>query len=257
MKGVLLAGGTGSRLYPLTRATNKSLLPMGRQTIAEHVLETLLSSGTIDEVMVVSGPDHFGQLAQLLGSGKDHDCHLTYRVQDNANGIAAALGMCEDFVGHDKFAVILGDNIFEDTKQVGQSIAEFAQNDDEYGLFVKKVSDPQRFGVVVYDPDGKVIDIVEKPSNPPSSDAVLGLYMYTPSVFRIIRKLQPSKRGEYEISDVNSFMVKHRDGKAHRVECGWVDAGTHESYQRACEMIRRRVVEEDANLVRTITKEFK
>jgi len=257
MKGVLLAGGTGSRLMPLTKATNKSLLPMGRQTIVEHVLSTLLSSGAIDDVMVVSGPEHFGQLAQLLGSGKEHDCRLTYRVQDTANGIAAALGMCEDFVGHEKFAVILGDNIFEDTQGVGLQVAAFEHSDDEYGLFVKKVPDPQRFGVVAYDEAGKVVEIVEKPSTPPSDDAVLGLYLYTPAVFRVIRKLTVSARGEYEISDVNSFMVKHRDGNVHRVECGWVDAGTHESYERACDMLRNRRIQEDADLVKKVIKEFK
>jgi glucose-1-phosphate thymidylyltransferase len=239
MKGVVLAGGTGSRLMPLTKATNKSLLPMGRQTIAEHVLSTLLSAG-INDIMIVSGPDHFGALAQLLGSGKDYGCRLTYRVQDSANGIAAALGMCEDFVGHDKFAVILGDNIFEDPKSIGREIAKFAESDDEYGLFVKDVPDPQRFGVVSYDLSGSITDIIEKPTTPPSHDAVLGLYLYTSSVFRVIKKLHPSARGEYEISDVNSFMVKHRDGKAYRVECEWVDAGTHESYERACEMLRKR-----------------
>lgn len=242
---------------PLTKATNKSLLPMGRQTIVEHVLSTLLSSGIIEDVMVVSGPEHFGALAQLLGSGKDYDCRLTYRVQDKANGIAAALGMCEDFVGHAKFAVILGDNIFEDPNSVGVAINEFAQSDDEYGLFVKEVPDPERFGVVAYGHEGEVVDIVEKPKNPPSSDAVLGLYLYTPTVFRVIRKLHPSARGEYEISDVNSFMVKHRDGKAHRVECGWVDAGTHESYERACDMLRNRRIQEDADLIKKVTKEFK
>lgn len=242
---------------PLTKATNKSLLPMGRQTIVEHVLSTLLSSGIIEDVMVISGPEHFGALAQLLGSGKDYDCRLTYRVQDKANGIAAALGMCEDFVGHAKFAVILGDNIFEDPNSVGVAINEFAQSDDEYGLFVKEVPDPERFGVVAYGSDGEVMDIIEKPKNPPSSDAVMGLYLYTPTVFRVIRKLHPSARGEYEISDVNSFMVKHRDGKAHRVECGWVDAGTHESYERACDMLRNRRLREDTDLIMKVTKEFK
>jgi glucose-1-phosphate thymidylyltransferase len=257
MKGVLLAGGTGSRLMPLTNPTNKSLLPMGRQTIVEHVLDTLLSSGAIEDVMVISGPEHFGQLAQLLGSGDEHDCRLTYRVQDKANGIAAALGMCEDFVGHDKFVVILGDNIFEDNKAIASKIVEFEHSDDEYGLFVHEVPDPQRFGVVAYGPSGEILDIVEKPKDPPSRDAVLGLYMYTPAVFRVIRKLQPSARGEYEISDVNSFMVKHRDGRAHRVECGWVDAGTHESYERATEMMRRKLLNEDVALVKAVTKEFK
>ena len=241
---------------PLTKATNKALLPMGRRTIVEHVLSTLLLAG-IDDVMVISGPEHFGALAQLLGSGKDYGCRLTYRVQDKANGIAAALGMCEDFVGHDKFVVILGDNIFEDPASLSETIAEFMNSDDEYGLFVKHVSDPQRFGVVAYGPNGEVVDIVEKPTTPPSSDAVMGLYLYTPTVFRVIRKLQPSARGEYEISDVNSFMVKHRDGRAHHVKCEWVDAGTHESYERATEMMRRKLVQEDVDLVKKVTKEFK
>lgn len=245
-KGIILAGGTGSRLYPLTRATNKSLLPIGRQTIIEHVLSTLLAAG-IDDVMIVSGPEHFGALAQLLGSGKDYNCRLTYRVQDKANGIAAALGMCEDFVGHDKFAVILGDNIFEDPSSISKHISSFVSSDDEYGLFVKEVPDPQRFGVVAYNDAGQVIDIIEKPTEPPSRDAVLGLYLYTPAVFRIIRKLVISARGEYEISDVNSFMVKRMDGKTYRVECGWVDAGTHESYERACDMLRKRGQNEKNN----------
>lgn len=256
MKGILLAGGTGSRLMPLTKTTNKSLLPMGRQTIIEHVLSTLLYAG-IDDIMLISGPEHFGAMAQLLGSGKDYGCRITYRVQDAANGIAAALGMCEDFVGNNKFAVILGDNIFEDPKLPGKIISDFMKSDDEYGLLVKQVPDPERFGVVQYDSNNKVVDIIEKPSSPPSSDAVLGLYLYTPSVFRVIRKLQPSARGEYEISDVNSHMVKHRDGNAHRIECGWVDAGTHESYQKANEMIRYSGIEYDIKLVAINKKEIK
>lgn len=240
MKGVILAGGTGSRLRPLTKAVNKSMLPMGRKTIIEHVLDVHLKAG-IKDIVLVSGPEHFGMLAQLLGSGKDYDCQLTYRVQDSANGIAAALGMCEDFIGYDKFAVILGDNIFEDVDEVANCIKSFDRSDDDYGLVIKEVSDPERFGVVRY-PISRLdkMSIVEKPTIPPSRDAVLGLYMYTSDVFDIIRGLKPSARGEYEISDVNNELTQTKVGSVHRIRHGWVDAGTHESYEKACDMLRKK-----------------
>ena len=240
MKGILLAGGTGSRLYPLTRIMNKSLLPLGRKTIIEHVLSTLTFAG-INDLMIISGPNHFGQLAQVLGSGKNHNCQITYRVQDDANGIAAALALCEDFVGNEKFATILGDNIFEDPQQIGTQISKFQDSDDEFTLFAKSIEDPERFGVAVYDESGKIIDIVEKPQIAPSSDAITGLYLYSPFVFDVIRKLSISARGEYEISDVNSFLVKHHKGSVEHVECQWIDTGTHESYERATEIINKKI----------------
>jgi len=236
MKGIILAGGTGSRLAPLTRAVNKSLLPMGRRPIIVHVLDVLVKAG-ITDVMLITGPEHLGAIVASLGSGKEYDCQMTYRVQEEANGIAAALGMCEAFVGHDKFAVILGDNIFEDLDTVSADIAAFDSSNHTYGLFVKEVPDPQRFGVVSYDRDNFVDDVVEKPINPPSNDAVLGLYLYNFSVFDIIKKLKPSARGEYEISDVNRYVVKNQNGVVHRVAGGWIDAGTHDSYEKACKMI--------------------
>lgn len=240
MKGVILAGGTGSRLKPLTKAVNKSMLPMGRRTIIEHVLDVHLKAG-IKDIMLVSGPEHFGMLAQLLGSGKDYDCKLTYRVQDEANGIAAALAMCEDFVGDDRFAVILGDNIFEDVEEAGSCLSEFDHKDTDYALVVKEVPDPERFGVVSYPRSSQsLMSIIEKPTVPPSNDAVLGLYMYTPCVFDIIRELRPSARGEYEISDVNNELVQTKMGDIYRIIGGWVDAGTHESYERACDMLRKK-----------------
>lgn len=241
MKGVILAGGTGSRLRPLTKAVNKSMLPMGRRTIIEHVLE-VLQKANVTDIMLVSGPEHFGMLAQHLGSGKDYGCKFTYRVQDAANGIAAALGMCEDFVGDDKFAVILGDNIFEDPNEAAKCVKSFATSDDDYALVVKEVPDPERFGVVRYSTrKGVPHSIVEKPAIPPSKDAVLGLYMYTSDVFNIIKQLTPSARGEYEISDVNNALTHTRVGNLYRIQGGWVDAGTHESYEKACDMLRRRL----------------
>lgn len=242
MKGVILAGGTGSRLYPLTKVTNKALLPMGGVPIIVHILNVFLEAG-ITNIMLVTGTDHVGAIMTLLGSGKEYGCRLTYRVQDEANGIAAALSLCEDFVGQDRFAVILGDNIFENVNAVAADVSSFAMDKScDFGLFVKELNDARRFGVVKYGDDGQPIDIIEKPADPPSLDAVLGLYLYSADVFQIIKRLKPSSRGEYEISDVNSAYIKSafHTGRVYRVKDGWVDAGTHESYQRACTMIRDR-----------------
>lgn len=244
MKGVILAGGTGSRLYPLTKVTNKALLPMGGVPIIVHILNVFLQAG-ITDIMLVTGTDHVGAIMTLLGSGKEYGCRLTYRVQDEANGIAAALGLCEDFVGRDRFAVILGDNIFEDTEAVAADVVFFSEDKKiDFGLFVKTVPDPQRFGVVKYGPNGQLEDVIEKPADPPSSDAVLGLYLYSSDVFQIIKRLKPSARGEYEISEVNAAYVKSQfhTGHVFHVKDGWVDAGTHESYQRACDMLRKKDV---------------
>jgi len=259
MKGVILAGGTGSRLYPLTRVTNKALLPMGEVPIIVHILNVFLKAG-ITDIMLVTGTEHVGAIMSLLGSGSEYGCQMTYRVQDNANGIAAALGLCENFVGQDRFAVILGDNIFENVDDVAADIAFFAQDKKtDFGLFVKELPDAKRFGVAKYGVDGGLEDIVEKPDVLPSSDAVLGLYLYSADVFQIIKRLRPSARGEYEISDVNSAYVKSafHTGHVFRVEDGWVDAGTHESYQRATEMMRNRAFKEDIDLISKVTKEFK
>ncbi len=244
MKGVILAGGTGSRLYPLTKVTNKALLPMGDVPIIVHILNVFLKAG-ITDVMLVTGTEHVGAIMTLLGSGSEYGCQLTYRVQDTANGIASALGLCEDFVGRDRFAVILGDNIFEDVDATASDIVSYSRDKaTDFGLFVKTVPDPQRFGVVKYGLDGQPEDILEKPLEPPSSDAVLGLYLYSSDVFQIIKRLKPSTRGEYEISEVNSSYVKSQfhTGRIFHVEGGWVDAGTHASYQNACEMLRKKEI---------------
>lgn len=250
MKGVILAGGSGSRLKPLTDVTNKALLPMGRRPMINHVMDVLLKAG-ITEIMIVTSSEHMGAVVSLLGSGQAFGCELTYRVQEESNGIAAALALCEDFVGDDRFAVILGDNIFERPEEVAVSVRHFASDDfNDCYLFIKTVPDPQRFGVVKHSPRsrGKAMaesiiraeSIVEKPTDPPSNDAVLGLYCYTSDVFntvRNLRRLGPSARGEYEISDVNNELVKGPH-LLKRVESGWIDAGTHESYERANDMLR-------------------
>jgi len=235
MKGVILAGGTGSRLSPLTKVTNKCLLPVGNTPMVYRMLDLFTGAG-IHEVMLVTGPEHMGQVISLLGSGADNNCELTYKVQDKANGIAAALKLCRNFCGNDRFAVVLGDNIFDDNATLSKQLQEFGNSSDDFLLFGKVVPDPERFGVPVYS-NGRVVDIVEKPKVPPSDQAIVGLYCYTQNVFDFIDSLKPSARGEYEISDVNSWLVKNGVGKVIDVAGGWIDAGTHESYRKANEMV--------------------
>ena len=177
------------------------------------------------------------QVISLLGSGSDLNCSMTYKVQDKANGIAAALKLCKNFCANEKFVVLLGDNIFSNHELISSEIKKFSNSKESYKLFAKQVPDPQRFGVPVYDSSGKIIDIVEKPKNPPCDKAIVGLYCYTPEAFEVINRLKPSARGEYEISDVSSWFVKNRKGDVIDINCGWIDAGTHESYRKANEMI--------------------
>lgn len=235
MKGIILAGGTGSRLYPLTKVTNKCLLPVGKLPMICRMIDIFTSSG-IEDIMIVTGPEHMGQIISLLGSGSEYSCSLTYKVQDKANGIAAALNLCNNFASKDKFSVILGDNIFSDHKDLVDQIVRFESSNEDYLLFAKKVPDPHRFGVPIYS-NGNVVDIVEKPKNPPSDKAIVGLYCYTPDIFPVIDNLEPSARGEYEISDVNSWLVKNKKGRIFDIECDWIDAGTHDSYRKANEII--------------------
>lgn len=235
MKGIILAGGVGSRLYPLTKATNKCLLPVGGVPMIYRMIDLLTSSGVTD-IMLIIGTEHMGQAVSLLGSGSDRGCSLTYRIQEKANGIASALNLCKGFCGDDKFVVLLGDNIFSDHKAIAEKIKEFESTEESYRLFAKRVPDPQRFGVPVYDGD-KVVDIIEKPKDPPNNKAIVGLYCYTSEAFKVVDTLQPSARGEYEISDVNAWFVKNRNGSLVDIDCEWVDAGTHESYKKANELV--------------------
>jgi glucose-1-phosphate thymidylyltransferase len=231
MKGVILAGGTGSRLLPLTKVTNKHLLPVYNKPMVYYPLQTLISMG-IKEILLVSGPMHAGHFVNLLGSGKEFGVKLSYEIQDEAGGIAQALGLAEDFADKESVAVILGDNIFED---------EFSVSDYKTGamIFLKEVPDQQRFGVAEIK-DSKVISIEEKPKNPKSNFAVTGLYVYDNSVFKVIKTLKPSKRGELEITDVNNSYIKNGLMKAHFVEGAWSDAGTFESLLRAGNIIREK-----------------
>lgn len=229
LKGIILAGGTGSRLFPLTKVTNKHLLPVGRKPMIYHPIGKMTEAG-IEEILIVTGVEHLGDIVTLLGSGREFGCRFTYKVQDQAGGIAQALSLAESFVGGDRMVVILGDNIFED--KLKPFVEEYLQQKKGAKVMLKEVSDPHRFGVVEIK-NGKIAAIEEKPKKPRSNYAVTGIYFYDEEVFKMIRRLKPSRRGELEITDVNRQYL--RQGlMTHAVLSGWwSDAGTFASLERA------------------------
>jgi glucose-1-phosphate thymidylyltransferase len=232
MKGIILAGGTGSRLYPLTKVTNKHLLPVYDRPMIYYPLHTLIRAG-ITEIMLVSGRGHAGHFLELLGSGADFGVSLTYEIQEKAGGIAEALGLAAGWADDDNVAVILGDNIFQD--DVRPEVASFEKGAT---IFLKEVPDAGRFGVAELEGD-RVVSIEEKPQHPRSSYAVTGLYLYDSSVFPVIQNLRPSGRGELEITDVNNSYL--RKGCMHyAVLTGfWSDAGTFDSLLRASLLVQQ------------------
>jgi len=234
MKGILLAGGTGSRLFPLTKVTNKHLLPVGREPMIHHPLRKLLEAG-VQDVLVVTGLEHMGEVVNLLGSGREFGCRLTYRVQDEAGGIAQALALGEGFVVSDPMLVLLGDNIFQASLREAGRI--FLGSGAEAQVLVKEVPDPGRYGVAEIR-DGRVLGIEEKPALPRSAFAVTGIYFYTAGVFDIIRTLKPSGRGELEITDVNNEYIRRGTLRSEVLEGWWTDAGTFESLALANQLIQ-------------------
>ena len=251
-KGLIAAGGEATRLGELTRVVNKHLLPVGDWPMIFYPLQLLERAG-VEEVMVVTGQGHAGQLIDLLGNGRMSqrgtteplfDLDLTYKVQVEPGGIAQVVGMAESFAGDDRLIVCLGDNIFEYAE--AEAIQSFVEGDDGAAVFVKDVPDPERFGVVVYGDGGRVVDVVEKAGlvdtrydAPPSNDAVVGLYCYSPEVFDLIRGLRPSSRGELEITDVNRHYAEQGTLACHRVSGWWEDAGTQESLREIGALIQR------------------
>lgn len=224
MKGIVLAGGTGSRLYPLTKVTNKHLLPVGNKPMIYYPIEKLIGAG-IEEILIVTGTEHMGDVVNLLGSGKEFGCRFTYKVQDEAGGIAQALGLAENFTGSDPMTVILGDNIFEsDLKDAVQSYSGSGAQ-----ILIKEVEDPERFGVAEMEGD-RVIGIEEKPKKAKSNYAVTGIYMFDSNVYDLIKNLKPSGRGELEITDVNNHYISEGNMKFSILKGWWTDAGTPESY---------------------------
>jgi glucose-1-phosphate thymidylyltransferase len=241
MKGIILAGGTGSRLFPLTKVTNKHLLPVGQVPMIFHPLEKLVEAG-IEEILVVTGTEHMGDVVGLLGSGKDFNCRITYRVQDEAGGIAQALALAENFCHGEPMTVILGDNIFEDS--IGPGVTAFAGQGGGARLFLKEVTHPERFGVAELDGE-LIIGIEEKPSAPKSHWAVCGIYIFDSSVFEIIRTLKPSGRGELEITDVNNEFIRKGALHSEVLKGWWTDAGTFGSLRHAQDLVDPNPAEED------------
>jgi glucose-1-phosphate thymidylyltransferase len=239
MKGIILAGGSGSRLFPLTKVTNKHLLPVGHEPMIFHPIKKLLSAG-IRDILVVTGTEHMGAVVGLLGSGAQWDCAFTYRVQDEAGGIAQALGLAKDFARGEKMVVILGDNIFQD--ELGLYVENFARQGKGARLLLQEVDDPHRFGVAELD-GKKIKSIAEKPKDPKSNYAVTGIYMYDDRVFDIISGLKPSARGELEITDVNNAYIDRNELEFDILQGWWTDAGTFESLAKANQLLTANTAE--------------
>lgn len=225
MKGVILAGGKGTRLYPLTKATNKHLLPVGREPMIFHPIRQMVGAG-IDDILVVTSKEHMGEVVNCLGSGVDFNCSLTYKVQEAAAGIADALALAEGFAGGERVCVFLGDNVFQ--QSIRPHVEAFRAQDKGARVILKKVADPERYGVAALD-ETHILEIEEKPSAPKSSFAVIGLYFYDEQVFEFIRGIEPSARGEYEITAVNNAYISRHQLQFDVYDGQWTDAGTFES----------------------------
>jgi glucose-1-phosphate thymidylyltransferase len=231
MKAVLICGGTGSRLFPLTKTVNKQLMPVYDQPLVHYPLRTLIQAG-VDNVLIVSGIEHADQFIQHFSDYKEFEhVKFEYAIQKEPGGIAQALGLAENFFGDDPVIALLGDNIYED--DFSQAFKEFSENPQGSRIFLREVPDPQRFGCPEINPDGTICKIIEKPENPPSQFCVTGLYMYDSSVWDVIKTLKPSGRGELEITDVNNHYVFNGTMKYHNVAGIWIDAGTFNSLLKA------------------------
>lgn len=233
MKGVLICGGLGTRLRPLTEITNKSLLPIYDQPLIYYPLQTLLHSG-ITEIMIISGPENIGQMTGYLGSGAKFGVKFAYRVQDEPRGIAHALGLAESFAAGDSICAILGDNIYFDN--LSTHIQAFSGGGH---VFLKEVPDPNRFGIAEVQ-NGKVTHVEEKPEQPRSHNAITGCYVYDNRCFDVIRNLQPSGRNELEITDVTKWYLDQGQLNATVLQDDWIDAGTFESLHLASVKVRER-----------------
>ena len=230
MKGVILAGGLGSRLFPLTKVTNKHLLPVYRKPMIYYPLETLVKAG-IRDILIVTGGNSAGDFLRLLGNGREFGLsHLEYTYQDGEGGIAQALSLAREFVDRERVVVVLGDNIIE--QPIGTFVERFKKQKSGARLLLKNVSDPQRFGVAELK-GKKVVKIVEKPKQPKSSYAVTGIYFYDSQVFDMVKTLRPSGRGELEITDINNLYIQKGNLEYDVLKGFWTDAGTFDSLLRA------------------------
>ena len=243
MKGIILAGGSGSRLYPCTKVTNKHLLNVYDKPMIYYPLNTLLKAG-VNDILIISGPEYAGHFLRLLGSGKDFSAKFTYEIQEGSLGIAHALSLAEDFVDRQKFVTILGDNIFEDN--ILKHADDFMKGKESARILLKESDAPERFGVAEIK-NNKLIGIEEKPKKPKSNLVVTGCYMYDSSVFKIIKNLKPSKRNEYEISDVNNHYIKSNSIAYSILKGFWSDAGTFMSLHKAAQFMMEKMERENEN----------
>jgi glucose-1-phosphate thymidylyltransferase len=234
LKGVILAGGLGTRLDPLTKVTSKHLLPVGNEPMVFHSVKQLTTAG-ITDILIVTNPQYVGDFVNALGSGNDLGCELTYRVQEEAKGIAHALALAEGFASGGRIAVLLGDNIFETSIQ--HAADDFHAQQKGARVLLKQVPDPERYGVAVLNGNDRLIAIEEKPEQPKSDYAVVGAYFYDASVFDIIRTVEPSARGEYEITAVNNAYMHRGELEYSFVRGKWVDAGTFDSLIEAHQIL--------------------
>jgi glucose-1-phosphate thymidylyltransferase len=237
MKGIILAGGSGTRLYPLTKAVSKQLMPVYDKPMIYYPLSVLLMAG-VNKILIITTPEDNAQFKRLLGDGNQLGCQFEYSVQEVPNGLAQAFVIGADFIGKDKVALILGDNIFHGTGLENQ--LQSLTNVDGGYVFAYQVSDPERYGVVEFDKEMKAISIEEKPASPKSNYAVPGLYFYDNEVVKIAKALQPSSRGEYEITDVNKAYLQKGKLKVSVMDRGtaWLDTGTFDSLSDAGEFVR-------------------
>ena len=234
MKGVILAGGLGTRLFPLTKITNKHLLPVYDQPMIFYPIRTLVNAG-IDDIMIVTGGRKSGDFLSLLGNGRDFGLkHLNYTYQEGEGGIAEALGLAEHWAQRSPVCVILGDNLIE--RNIVKAVSNFREQGTGAKILLKHVHDPQRFGVARLDGDA-VVEIQEKPEDPPSDLAVIGIYLYDERVWDIIETLEPSDRGELEITDVNNWYIRDGSMTFEILEGWWTDAGTFESLHAAAKLV--------------------
>jgi len=239
MKGVILAGGSGSRLHPLTRVTNKHLLPVYDKPMLYYPLQTLVDAG-IQDILIVTGGNNAGDFLRLLRNGKDFGLkQLSFAYQEGEGGIADALRLAEPFAAGQKICVILGDNILENSVRGAKE--RFDEQKEGGLILLKKVPDPERFGVPVFE-GRRIVKIEEKPKLPASEYAVIGVYFYDGTVFDRVRTLRPSGRGEFEITDVNNSYLREEQLSYDVIEGGWTDAGTFESLWRAAKMVREKVL---------------
>jgi len=233
MKGIILAGGKGTRLYPLTKVTNKHLLPVGKEPMIFNPIKQLVSAG-IKEILIVTSTEHMGDIVNLLGSGKEFGVDFTYKVQETAGGIADALRLGENFANNDRVVVVLGDNIA--VNSIKPYVDNFWKQKSGARILLKEVSDPTRYGIAALDEE-KIIEINEKPGIPKTNFAVIGYYMYDEKVFKFIKQQKPSERGEYEITDINNEYIKLGEMEYDILKGDWTDAGTFESWQIANQML--------------------